>query len=64
MIKTQQVVLSIAKAIFDKHTANIITLHRPARNCSSLGTEVQQGYYPPSPLVVRVLLEIRAIAIR
>lgn len=63
MIKTQQVGLNIAKAIFDKPTANIIILSGQARNCSSLRKEVQQGCYPPSPLLVNVLLEMLAIAI-
>ena len=68
MIKTLQKVgiegnyLNIIKAIYDKHTANII-LNGEKLKAFPLGSGTRQGY-PVSPLLFNIVLEVLATAIR
>ena len=68
MIKTlTQVVIeetysNITKAIYDKPTANLI-LNSEKLKAFPLKSETRQGC-PPSPLLLKIVLEVLATAIR
>ena len=54
--------LNIIKAIYDKHTANII-LNGEKLKAFSLRSGTRQGY-PLSPLLFNIVLEVLTMAIR
>ena len=54
--------LNRVKAIYDKPTANII-LNGEKLKAFHLRSGIRQGY-PPSPLLLNIVLEVLAIAIR
>ena len=69
MIKTlnkvgiERMILNIIKAVYEKHTANIILKHEKKIKVFPLKAGIKQGYLP-SPLLFNIVLEVLATAIR